>query len=124
MIDWKLMRGLAVRREPLFATTEGKPAEGLMIGKLMDTIAEIERIKRSTPPNPLAGITHLYAADNMMDAAMRLAVVAGTSPMAPQPLVMRSKKVPPGYIVGMRGATAVVVVGPDSHEQSERGENV
>lgn len=120
MIDWNLMRGLAVRRDRLFTTTEGGPAEGLTIDKLKATIAEIERIKRDTAPNPLSGVTHLSAADNMMDAARRLAEAAGASPMARQPLVMRNTALPPGYIVGMRGAEVALVIGPDSHEQGDR----
>lgn len=107
MIDWKLALSAAGSiRHPFAATqlAEGQPEEGLTAHKLADAVFEIERIMRETKPHPLLGARALYAHDNMMTPARKLADEIG------ELLVMRSALVPPGYIVAMDGSKVIAII--------------
>lgn len=120
MIDWIGLRGLHIRREPFATVTlaEGQPEEGMTLRKLADAVFEVERIMVAGRLNPMAGVRHLYAHDNMMDAARKLADAAHNPPYSMAPMVHRSELVPPGHIVGMGdGQKTLLVIGPDNPDQ-------
>jgi hypothetical protein len=81
------------------------PLTTLTLAKLL---AACELV-RDVPPDPLHGARILYAHENMLDAARRLADAANG-----RLIVLRSRLVPPGHIVAMDGDRVACVIGPEN----------
>lgn len=81
---------------------------------LQDMMREVGRIEREHPAHPLAGARVLYAHENMMGNAAKLADALGSGAFGHRPVVIKSGTILPGYIIAMDGNKVLGIIGPDS----------
>lgn len=77
----------------------------------VDKLFAVARMLDDVPSDPLGGAQMLYAAENMLDDARKLAATYENT-FRRAPLVVRSKLVPPGHIIGMAGSKVTCVITP------------
>ena len=85
------------------------------------TLAKLEDMARNLPkPHPLAGLTVVYYADNMRDAAHEFVdAYNGAPPFLRSPIVAAlNQNLPLGHIIGMRGQDVVMIAGPEKEAEA------
>lgn len=82
---------------------------------------------KNLQPDPLTGLTHIYYAKNMADAARQIASAicnASTFGMLrPRPITLLSEHLPLGYMVGTNAKGEVVLLGGPPQERKPKPEN-
>jgi hypothetical protein len=94
-----------------------EPADTLTLRKLYDAARNLPK------PHPLAGLTIVYYADNMRDAALQFVEEYNKPPRLGAPIVAaRSDYLQPGHIIGKRGDDIVLIAGPEKKPEGDQSE--